>query len=115
MDSLKITQVQVDEIWSFIDAKAKNVPADADPALRLGDCYRFTAIDSETKLMPCWLVGYRTAQCANDFTADLVPHLANRLQLSTDGMSSYPEAVLDNLGHDVDFGVLNNTYVNDAS
>ena len=114
MNNLKITQVQVDEIWSFIGAKAKNVPADADPALRLGDCYTFTAIDPVTKLMPCWLVGYRTAQCANDFMADLAPRLANRVQLTTDGMSSYPKAVLDNFGHNVDFGVLNKTYANDA-
>ena len=49
--NLTITQVQVDEIWAFIGAKQKNVPHDADPALGLGDCYTFTAIDPITKLM----------------------------------------------------------------
>ena len=71
MHGLKITQVQADEIWSFIGMKAKNVPADADPELRLGDCYTFTAIDPVTKLMPSWLVGFRTAQCADEFMGDL--------------------------------------------
>ena len=48
MRDLTITDVQVDEIWAFIGAKQKNVPADADPALGLGDCYTFTAIDRAT-------------------------------------------------------------------
>lgn len=56
MRNLKCTQIQVDEIWSFIGMKQKNVPAGADPDLGLGDCYTFTAIDPVTKLMPCWLV-----------------------------------------------------------
>ncbi len=46
-----------------------------------------------TKLMPCWLVGTRTAQCANDFMEDLAGRLANRVQLTTDGLKAYPEAV----------------------
>ena len=37
MRNLTITQVQVDEIWTFIGAKQKNVPVDADPTLGLGD------------------------------------------------------------------------------
>ena len=64
MRNLTIKQVQVDEIWSFIGAKQKNVPVDADPTLGLGDCYTYTAIDPVTKLMPCWLVGFRTSECA---------------------------------------------------
>ena len=36
MRNLKLTDVQVNEIWSFIGAKAKKVPADADSALCLG-------------------------------------------------------------------------------
>ena len=54
MRGLRITQVQCDEIWSFVGMKDKNVPADAAPELRLGDAYTFTAIDPVTKLMPCW-------------------------------------------------------------
>ena len=73
MRNLKITQVQVDEIWSFIGAKQKNVPANSDPTLGLGDCYTYTAIDSVTKLMPCWLVGFRTAESADHFMAGRRP------------------------------------------
>ena len=110
MRDLVLTDIQVDEIWAFIGAKQKNVPANADPALGLGDCYTYTAIDRVTKLMPCYMLGYRSAACADAFMADLAPRLATRVQLTTDGMSSYPKAVLDNFGHNVDFAVLNKSY-----
>lgn len=75
MRGLKITQVQCDEIWSFVGIKDKNVPVEADPELRLGDCYTFTAIDPVTKLMPCWLVGIRNADSTDEFIEDLASRL----------------------------------------
>jgi hypothetical protein len=111
MRNLKITQVQVDEIWSFIGMKQKNVPANSEPTLGLGDCYTFTSIDPITKLMPCWLVGYRTHECTDQFMADLAPRLiADRVQLTSDGMSGYPAAVQKHFGDRVDFAVLNKSY-----
>jgi IS1 family transposase len=110
MRNLSLTDIQVDEIWSFIGAKAKNVPADSDPALGLGDCYTYTAIDRATKLMPCYMLGYRTFECAEQFMADLASRLANRVQLTTDGMPGYPAAVRAAFGMSVDYAVLNKTY-----
>ena len=60
-------RIQCDEIWSFVGAKQKNVTDDHPDGY--GDCYTFTAIDPVTKLMPCWLVGIRSKQCAMDFMA----------------------------------------------
>ena len=102
--------VQVDEIWAFIGAKQKNVPADADPTLGLGDCYTFTAIDRATKLMPCYMLGYRNAECADQFMQDLASRLAGRVQLTTDALGAYPAAVEKAFGADVDYAVLNKTY-----
>jgi hypothetical protein len=110
MRKLTITQVQVDEIWSFIGTKQKNVPADADPALRLGDAYTFTAIDPVTKLMPCWFVGLRNAESTDEFIGDLASRLANRVQLTSDAISSYPQAVVKHFGANVDYAVLNKSY-----
>ena len=107
---LTLADIQVDEIWGFIGAKQKNVPADADPALGLGDCYTYTAIDRATKLMPCYMLGYRTAQCADAFMEDLASRLACRVQLTTDGMHGYPAAVRQAFGENVDYAVLNKTY-----
>jgi IS1 family transposase len=75
-----------------------------------GDCYTFTAIDPETKLMPCWLVGTRTNDCANDFMVDLASRLANRVQLTTDGLRAYPDAVEAAFKGNVDYGMLNKSY-----
>lgn len=110
MRGLTLTDIQVDEIWAFIGAKQKNVPADADPALGLGDCYTYTAIDRATKLMPCYMLGYRTSECAEAFMQDLASRLAQRVQLTTDGMSGYPAAVEAAFGKNVDYAVLNKHY-----
>jgi IS1 family transposase len=108
MRNLTIKKVQVDEIWSFIGMKQKNAPLD-NPE-NYGDCYTFTAIDPETKLMPCWLVGTRSRQCTFDFMEDLAGRLGNRVQLTSDGMQSYPDAVEHAFKGNVDFGVLNKSY-----
>ncbi len=111
MRNLTIKKVQVDEIWSFVGMKQKNVPADDTEGN--GDCYTFTAIDPETKLMPCWLVGTRTRECAFDFMEDLASRLAERVQLTTDGMKSYPDAVEAAFKGNVDYGMLNKAYANE--
>ena len=110
MRNLTIKKVQVDEIWSFVGAKQANVQANNEAHADYGDCYTFTAIDPETKLMPCWLVGTRSKACAVDFMADLAPRLSNRVQLSADGFLPYPEAVEAAFKGNVDFGILNKSY-----
>lgn len=110
MRGLKLSNIQVDEIWAFVGAKQRNVSPDADPALRLGDCYTYTAIDRATKLIPCYMLGYRTKECAETFMEDLASRLATRVQLTTDGMNGYPAAVAKAFGANVDYAVLNKTY-----
>ncbi len=110
MRNLQVERIEVDEIWSFIGMKQMNVPTDADPLLGLGDCYTFTAIDPVTKLMPCWMPGFRTKECADKFMADLAPRLLNRVQLTTDGMACDPAVVAKHFGKNVDYAVLNKTY-----
>ena len=108
MRGLTIKQVQVDEIWSFVGTKQKNVKN--DHAEGYGDCYTFTAIDPVTKLMPCWLVGTRNRQCTFEFIEDLAGRLANRVQLTTDGFKQYPDAVDAAFHGQVDYAVLNKSY-----
>jgi IS1 family transposase len=114
MINLTCKRIQVDEIWSFVGAKQKNVRADNETHTDYGDAYTFTAIDPDTKLMPCWLVGVRTAECARDFMADLAPRMAGRIQLTTDGLKAYPDAVEAAFKGNVDYGMLNKTYANEA-
>lgn len=108
MRNLTIKKVHVDEIWSFVGMKQKNVPAGAPAGS--GDCYTFTAIDPETKLMPCWLAGERTRGSTEAFMQDLASRLSGRVQITSDGWMAYPNAVEKAFGRDVDFAVLNKQY-----
>jgi len=60
--NLNSHRVQVDEIWSFCYAKQDNLPPDKRDKLGYGDTWTYVAIDADTKLVPCWLVGLRTAK-----------------------------------------------------
>ena len=101
MRELPCRRVQVDEIWAYVGKKQRQVKADDDKT-RVGDQWTFVAIDAETKLVPSYLVGKRNAVCANIFMRDLSARLANRVQLSSDAMDSYADAVERAFGADVD-------------
>lgn len=108
--NLPCKRVQVDEIWSFCYAKAKNIPKEQRHVLGTGDVYTWVAIDADTKLVPTWMVGKRDAQYAKVFIADLAGRLANRIQLTTDGLKSYIIAVEEAFGHDIDYSMLVKLY-----
>lgn len=104
--NLTCQRVQVDEIWSFCYAKAKNVPREHRGEFGFGDVWTWVAIDADTKLVPCWLVGKRDAECAQEFVRDLESRMANRIQLTTDGNRLYLMAVAKAFHGDVDYGIL---------
>jgi len=107
---VKGRRVQVDEIWSFTYAKAKNVrTAKAAPVLA-GDTWTWTAIEADTKLLVSWLVGGRDGEYAMAFMDDLRSRLANRVQLTSDGHKAYLEAVEGAFGGDVDYAQLVKLY-----
>src|SRR5215212_4524131 len=59
MRDLPCKRLQVDEIWAFCGMKQKQVPEDRKGELGIGDVWTWVAIDADTKLIPCWLVGGR--------------------------------------------------------
>ena len=90
---LPCQRVQVDEIWSFIYAKEKNVARAKSAPPEAGDVWTWTAICADTKIVPSWRVGDRSGATAIEFMDDLRPRLANRVQLTSDGHKAYLEAV----------------------
>jgi IS1 family transposase len=110
MRSLPCRRLQCDEIWSFVYAKAKNVPAEHKGEPGFGDTWTWTALDSETKLVPCWRVGGRDGREAYLFMKDLATRLAGRVQLTTDGHKAYLEAVDGAFGQDIDYAMLIKLY-----
>jgi len=43
--------------------------------------------------VPSWLLGDRTAECARDFISDVAGRLKSRIQLTSDGLRIYLNAV----------------------
>ena len=107
---LPCKRLQVDEIWSFIYAKEKNVPRAKSAPPEAGDVWTWTAICADTKLVPSWRVGDRSGETAIDLMDDLRSRLAERVQLTTDGLKAYVEAVEGAFGGDVDYAQLVKLY-----
>ncbi|MDD4617149.1 MAG: IS1 family transposase [Alphaproteobacteria bacterium] len=105
---LSCRRLQVDEIWSFVYAKAKNVPEDKQG--EAGDVWTWTAIDADTKLVPSFYLGDRSGESAKAFISDLASRLATRVQLTSDGLKAYVEAVDDAFGTEIDFAQLVKIY-----
>jgi IS1 family transposase len=107
---MKAHKVQCDEIWSFVGAKAKNVPNMKQPVEVAGDVWTWTALDSDSKLIVSWLVGGRDSEYALAFMDDVKDRLANRVQLTTDGHKAYLNAVEETFGADIDYAMLVKQY-----
>jgi len=107
MQNLSLRHFQIDEIWTFVGKKQSKLDVDKKRFIRdQGDVYLWIPFDEDTKLIPTFLLGKRTADNARRLMIDL----ANRCnlpvptdtgvreggvkpQISTDGFAGYPEAV----------------------
>ena len=63
-----------------------------------GDVWTWIAIDADTKLIPSFVLGQRDPLTARVFMEDLAGRLANRVQLTSDGLKIYLKAVKDSFG-----------------
>lgn len=108
--NLKCERVQCDEIWSFIGAKNKNVTAARAAKGHAGDVWTWVAMDADTKLVCSWQVGKRDWWSAKTLIEDLKKRMANRIQLSTDGLRWYLFAVNQEFEGDIDYGVIKKIY-----
>jgi IS1 family transposase len=106
MRGLTCKQVECDEIWGFIGAKRKN----ANRVGAYGDVWTFIALDADTKLIPSFVVGKRDTYHARAFMEDLAGRMANRIQVSTDSLKAYPDAIERGFGTEVDHGQIVKTY-----
>lgn len=65
--NLKCKRIQCDEIWAFVYSKDKNIPQGMAGKFGVGSVWTWTALDADTKLIPCWMdratVTQRTRSC----------------------------------------------------
>jgi IS1 family transposase len=110
--NLKCRRVQADEAWSFVYGKDRNLPKEMrqqSPTM-IGSVWTWTAIDAETKLMISWLVGPRDEATAVEFINDMASRLTGKIQLTTDGLTLYINAVEGAFGGAVDYAMLTKLY-----
>lgn len=100
MRDLTLTHLQCDEIWTFVKKKQGRLsPVQAEDTT-LGDQYLFIAFDEDTKLIPSFVLGKRTAENAQMLMQDLSERIVTprlhepdpKPQISTDGFPAYPLA-----------------------
>jgi IS1 family transposase len=133
MRGLTLKHLECDEIWTFVQKKQSRLTM-TERALRsdIGDIYLWTALDQETKLIPTFAIGKRSADNARKFMVDLAgrltwpdtrPHTSDAhafrpegyrhlTQISTDGFPAYPEAVDLAFGPFAKFGTIIKEYKN---
>lgn len=108
--NLKGRKWQLDEVWSFICAKEKNVRRAKSAPPEAGDVWTWMAIDADSKLVSSWRVRDRSSETAIAFVDDLRSRLAVRPQITTDGHRAYLEAIEGAFGGDVDYAMLVKLY-----
>jgi IS1 family transposase len=108
MQNLSCNRLELDELWGFIGKKERNVKL--GDGNEVGSIWTFCAIDSDTKLVPAFMVGERNRATAKAFVADVASRMANRVQVSTDGFVAYPEALESAFGSEVDYAQIVKVY-----
>jgi transposase len=109
MRDLSCNRLEIDEVWGFIGKKESRLRPGDDP--QFGNVWTFCAIDAETKLVPAFSVeSHRSREVTTAFMKNVVSRMRNRLQLSTDALGSYRDAVEAAWGADVDYAQIVKVY-----
>lgn len=112
MRNLGCNRLEIDEVWGFIGKKESRVKPGDDP--QFGNVWTFCAIDAETKLVPAFKVeSNRSLPTTKAFIQDVASRMRNRVQVSTDALRTYREAVEAAWGADVDYAQIVKVYGHD--
>ena len=98
---LQSRYLQLDEIWTFVGKKDRNVRRGDSP--EFGSQWVYVAIDAETKLIASYFVGQRLQRDTRKFLNDLYYRIEGDTQITTDGLHHYRESVPECLGPEVHF------------
>ncbi len=109
MRNLPCRLIQVDEVWGFVGMKNRTALRNR-AGRKFGDVWTWVALDSETKLVPTFAVGDRSGYMADCFIEDLASRLSHRVQLSSDALHAYTDAVERAFGAGVDYGSIVKTF-----
>jgi IS1 family transposase len=113
MRDLPCERLELDEQWSLVAKKQRRLKPHDDQTKK-GDFWIWTSICATTRAVPNFHLGKRTAADAKSFVCDLSSRLRNRVQISTDGLGLYVEAIEAGFGHEVDYGRIVKSFEGEA-
>src|SRR4051812_7157440 len=110
MRGLACSNIQMDEIWGFVGKKQRNLKLGDDRRV-VGDVWTFVSVDASSRMVPNYFVGKRDAYSANCFVEDLARRLdSEHVQVSSDALAAYVDAIERGFGCEVDYGQIVKTY-----
>jgi IS1 family transposase len=113
MRNLACERLEIDEVWGFIGKKEHQVKPGDDP--QFGNVWTFCAIDADTKLVPSFHVdSNRSLATTRTFIKDVASRMRNRIQVSTDALITYRQAIEEGFGSEVDYGQIVKVYGHDT-
>ncbi|MGM4963970.1 hypothetical protein AB7714_10725 [Tardiphaga sp. 1201_B9_N1_1] len=108
MVGIRTERLELDEAWSFVGKKQKNVKKSEINAK--GDQYVFIGMAGNQKAIISWGVGKRNTDSTMDFLHDLRGRVIGQPEISTDGFHPYRAAIRDAFGDGASHGVIVKTY-----
>jgi IS1 family transposase len=131
MRNLTLRHIELDEMWTYVSKHQRYLTIEEKQYCHdKGDIFLWTAIDMDTKLLPTFALGKRSADNCRRFLMDLAkrlrfpnPHASDAhrfqasgypvvCQLSSDAFAAYPEAVDLAFGPYAKYGQLLKNYRN---
>jgi len=97
---INASHIQMDELYGSIYAKDKNLHEVRVRAPYMGGVAVWLAIDADSKLIIAWEYGGKGADRAVDLLRDVRGRITGPVDISTDGLSSYTEAINLVMGRD---------------
>jgi IS1 family transposase len=104
MVGIRVNRLELDEAWSFVGKKQKNVLR--NEIFAKGDQYVFIGMAGTQKAIIGWRVGKRNADTTLEFLHDLRGRVIGQPEISTDGFLPYRNSIRDTFGDSASHGVI---------
>lgn len=111
LTDLQCKNIEVDELWSYIYAKDKNLEKALSAPDVAGSVWTWTAICRDSKLLISWFIADRSYESACTFLDELKSRLSTRspigkkrkVEISSDGLNVYLGSICRTFGVDPNF------------
>jgi IS1 family transposase len=108
MQNLRVPRIELDETWSFVGKKQKQVKP--DDGTDKGDQYVFLALAGAAKAIISYRVGKRSAVNTRAFVMDVRERVLGAPEISWNAFNQYPNALDLAFGTDCTFGTIDKHY-----